>query len=233
MRNRERVAPSLSFCRANVNMRYSTQQMSCLQATITFNLWLRLCNLICTSAQIRTPSTDMEFTIRPAKKKKHGKGAQPAKMICELAHCPRVSDHCTRWECHQQTKDALQGLENEKLALVIFFDGRVEETKRLIAEIERECDMEAFGSEPLSSSHATYKAGIKVRPATVACDCLECEHKLCRSEVEVMAKRLAVTQDWLATLREYRSKNDLEFLQGQSGHATEYAIHLYLLREPG
>ena len=173
----------------------------------------------------------MEFTIRPAKKKKHGKGAQPAKMICELAHCPRVSDHCTRWECYQQTNDALQEVENEKLALAISVDGRVEETKRLIAEIEEECNMEAFDSEPLSSSHATYKAGIEIRPATIECDCLECRLELGKPEIEVMARKLAVTQDWLAALREYRSKNDLEFLQDRSGQNTEYAIHLRLLVE--
>lgn len=67
---------------------------------------------------------EMEFTIKPAKKKKHGKGAQPGKIICELAHCPRVPAHCTRWECHQQMNDAVQALENEELALTISVTGR-------------------------------------------------------------------------------------------------------------
>ena len=58
----------------------------------------------------------MEFTIKPAKKKKHGKGVQSAKAVCELVHCPRVPTHCTHLECHQQIADAVQSLENEKLA---------------------------------------------------------------------------------------------------------------------
>lgn len=163
----------------------------------------------------------MEFTIKPAKKKKHGKGASSAKPACELVHCPRVFGHCARSECHHQIIDAVQSLENEKLALAISADGRIEETKRLIAEIEKECDMEAFSSEPMSSSHAAYKAGVQAQPATFGCDCAQCRQELVKSEIEVVARRLAVTQDWLAALREYRSKNDLEFLQGQAGQVPE------------
>ncbi|GAB7333147.1 hypothetical protein MBLNU13_g04810t1 [Cladosporium sp. NU13] len=116
----------------------------------------------------------------------------------------------------------LQSLENEKLALEISVDGRIEEVKRLVAEIKKECDMEAFGSEPLSSAHAAFKAGIQAQPATIGCDCAECRQELSKSEIDVMARKLAVTQDWLAALREYRSKNDLEFLQGQVGQVPDY-----------
>jgi len=171
----------------------------------------------------------MEFTIKPAKKKKHGKGAQSAKTICELTHCPRVPDHCTRWECHHQVNDAVQALENEKLALAVSVDGRNEEVKRLVAEIEQECDMEAFGSKPMSSAQTAFKASFGARPLIIACDCLDCKQKLGNLEIGVMAERLAVTQDWLAALREYRSKNDLEFLRGQAGHETEYVSRPHLL----
>lgn len=174
----------------------------------------------------------MEFTIRPAKKKKHGKSAQLARTNCELAHCPRVPDYCTHWECHQQVNDAVHELENETLALAISVDGRVEEVKRLVAEIEKECDMEAFSKDPMSSSHARFKASIGTRPLIPACDCSVCKQKLGNLEVGIMAKRLAITQDWLAALREYGSKNDLEFLQGDSGQNTEYAARLRLLGEP-
>lgn len=174
----------------------------------------------------------MEFTIKPAKTKKHGKGAQSAKIVCELTHCPRMLAHCTRWECHQQIDDALQALENEKLALGMSVDGRAEEANRLVAEIEKECDMEAFGSEPVRSAHAAFKASAGDRPLIIVCDCPECKQKLGNLEVEIMAKRLAATQDWLAALREYRSQNDLEFLQGRSGEGTEYAINFRLLIEP-
>ena len=174
----------------------------------------------------------MEFTIRPAKKKKHGKGAQSAKAACELVHCPHVPGHCTHLECHQQIVDAIQSLENEKLALAISVDGRIEEVERLVAEIEKECDMEAFGSEAMSSSQAAFQAGVQARSATTGCDCAECKQELGKSEVEVMARRLAVTQDWLAVLREYRSKNDLEFLRDQGGQVPEYTKSPSLLIEP-
>lgn len=174
----------------------------------------------------------MEFTIKSAKKKKHGKGARLAKAVCELVHCPRVLNHCTNLECHQHILDAVQSLENEKLALEISVDGRIEEVKRLVAEIKKECDMEAFGSEPLSSAHAAFKAGIQAQPATIGCDCAECRQELSKSEIDVMARKLAVTQDWLAALREYRSKNDLEFLQGQVGQVPEYTNRPRLLIKP-
>lgn len=174
----------------------------------------------------------MEFTIKPAKKRKHGKGAQSAKVVCDLAHCPRVPVHCTRCECYQQLNDTGQELENEKLALAISVDSRVEETRRLIVEIEKDCDMEAFSKDPVSTSQAAFEASFEARPLIPACDCPDCKQKLGNLEVGIMTKRLAVTQDWLAALREYRSKNDLEFLQGQSGHTTEYAIHLCLPIEP-
>lgn len=190
------------------------------------------CNLIYISAKSRTPPTDMEFTIKPTKKKKHGKGVQSAKAVCELVHCPHVPTHCTHLECHQQITDAVQSLENEKPALGITIDGRVKEAKRLVAEIEKECDMEAFGSEPMSSSQAAFKAGIQVQTATIGCDCAECRQELGKSEIEVMARRLAVTQDWLAVLREYRSKNDLEFFRDQAGQVPEYTKRPSLLIEP-
>jgi hypothetical protein len=66
----------------------------------------------------------------------------------------------------------------------------------------------------------------------IACDCLDCKQKLGNLEVEIVAERLAVTQDWLADLREYRSKNDLEFLRGQAGQDTEYVTPLRVLVEP-
>jgi hypothetical protein len=174
----------------------------------------------------------MEFTIRPAKKKKHGKGAQSVKTVCELAHCPRVPGHCAHWEYHQQMNDTVQTLENEKLALDMSLDGRIEEAKRLVAEIEKECDMEAFGSGSMASCHAAFKASMGSRPLIIACDCLDCKQKLGNLEVEIVAERLAVTQDWLADLREYRSKNDLEFLRGQAGQDTEYVTPLRVLVEP-
>lgn len=174
----------------------------------------------------------MEFTIKPAKKKKHGKGAQSAKAACELAHCPRVLNHCTKLECHQHITDAVRSLENEKLALEISVDGRIEEAKRLVAEIERECDTSAFSSEPMSSSRAAFKAGVETQLVMIGCDCAECRQELGKSEIEFMARRLVVTQDWLAALREYRPKNDLEFLQGQIGQVPEYTKHPRLLVEP-
>jgi len=167
----------------------------------------------------------MEFTVKPAKnKKKRGKGGETVSTVCELAHCPQVPGHCTRPECNQLVSDAVQALENEKLALAMSFDGRVEETKRLVAEIEKECDLEEFSKGSMSSSHATYKAGIEVRPAASACKCSECTQELGISEVESMARRLAAAQDWLVALQKYRSKYDLEFLQSQSGQSTKYAI---------
>jgi hypothetical protein len=208
------------FRRTSINTQNSQQQQICIQATIAFDFRQRLYNLICISAYTSIPR-EMEFTIRPAKTKKHGKGAQSAKTVCELTHCPRMQAHCTRRECHQQIDDALQALENEKLALAMSVDGRAEEAKRLVTEIEKECDMEAFGSEPVSSAHAAFKASAGDRPLIIVCDCLECKQKLGNLEVEVMAKRLAATQDWLAALREYRSKNDLEFLRDQAGQKTE------------
>lgn len=164
----------------------------------------------------------MEFTIKPAKKKKHGKGAKSAKAVCKLVHCHRVPGHCARSECHQQIIDAVKSLESEKLALAISVDGRIEETKRLVAEIEKECDMEAFSKDPMRSFQAAFKTGVQARTARTGCDCAECEQELANSDVEVMAERLAVTQDWLAALREYRSKNDLEFLRDQAGQVPEY-----------
>jgi hypothetical protein len=182
---------------------------------------------------IAKPYTDrMEFNLKPARKKKHGRGAHLAKILCELAHCPRVPGHCTRWECNQQITDAIQSLENERLALEISVDSRIEEAKRLVAEIEKECDMEAFGSEPLSSSHAAFRADVQAQSATVDSDCAECRQELGKSEMEVMSRRLAATQDWLAALREYRSRNDLEFLQDQAGQVPEYTEHPSLLIEP-
>ena len=175
----------------------------------------------------------MEFTIKPAKRnKKRGKGARAENIAYELVHCPHVPDHCARWECHQQKNDTVQALENEKLALAISVDSRIDEAKRLVTEIKKECDMEAFGNEPMSSSHAAFRAGVQARPATIECDCSECRIELRKSEVETLAKRLAVTQDKLAALREYRSKNDLEFLESLSGQATEYANRTYLLIGP-
>jgi hypothetical protein len=221
------------FRRTSINTQNSQQQQqqqTYIQATIAFDFRQRLYNLISTSAHTSTP-TEMEFTIKPAKTKKHGKGAQSAKIVCELTHCPRMLAHCTRWECHQQIDDALQALENEKLALAMSVDGRAEEAKRLVAEIEKECDMEAFGSEPVSSVYAALKASADDRPLIIVCDCPECKQKLGNLEVEIMAKRLAATQDWLAALREYRSQNDLEFLRNQSGQATEYVSRPHLLVE--
>lgn len=46
-----------------------------------------------------------------------------------------------------------------------------------------------------------------------------------------MAERLAVIQDWLAALRESRSKNDFEFLRGLSDQNTEYLSRPHLLME--
>ena len=174
----------------------------------------------------------MEFTIKPAKKKKHGKGAQSAKPVCELVHCPRLPGHCTHQECRQHIIDAVQSLENEKLALAISIDGRSEEAKHLVAEIEKECDMEAFGKEPMRTSYAAFKAGVQRRVTTTGCDCAECTQELGKSEVEVMARRLAITQDWLAALREYRSKNDLDFLRDSAVQVPEYTNHPRLLIEP-
>jgi hypothetical protein len=122
--------------------------------------------------------------------------------------------------------DSVQALENEKLALVTSVNGRVEEAKRLVVKIEKECDIEAFSSETVSPAHAAFKASAGDRPLIIACACPECKQKLGKLEVAIMAKRLAVAQDWLAALREYRSKNDLEFLQGQSDQDTEYANDL-------
>lgn len=128
--------------------------------------------------------------------------------------------------------DAVQALENENLALTMSVDGRIEEAKRLVGEIEQECDMKAFGSEPMSSSYAAFKASTADGPLIVCCDCPECKQKLGKLEVEIMTKRLAATQDWLAALREHRSQNDLEFLQGQSGHETKYVSRPRMLIEP-
>jgi len=115
----------------------------------------------------------------------------------------------------------MQSLENEKLALAISADGRTEEANRLVAEIQKECDMEAFGNEPMSSSCAAFRAGVGDLPAVFACECSECQQERGKSEVKIMARRLALTQDWLAALREYRSKNDLDFLQHGSDQSTE------------
>lgn len=163
----------------------------------------------------------MEFTIKPAKKKKRGKGGQTAKVVCELVHCPRVSDHCTRPECRQLIDDNTHSLENEKLALAISLDSRISETKRLVAEIQKDCNLEALNDDDMSSSFAAFKAGIDARITTIVCKCSECKQKQADSELAIVAKRLAVTQDWLAALRGYRSKNDLEHVQRPSSQSTK------------
>ena len=89
--------------------------------------------------------------------------------------------------------------------------------------------MGAFSKDPVSTSQAAFEASFEARPLIPACDCPDCKQKLGNLEVGIMAERLAVTQDWLTALREYRSKNDLEFLQGQSGQNTEYVTRLRLL----
>lgn len=103
--------------------------------------------------------------------------------------------------------------------------------KRLVTEIEKECDMEAFGSGPMSSAHAAFTASIGARPLIIACDCLDFKQQLGNLEVGIMAERLAVIQDWLAALRESRSKNDFEFLRGLSDQNNEYLSHPHLLME--
>ena len=92
--------------------------------------------------------------------------------------------------------------------------------------------MEAFDNEPMSSYHASFKASASAQPVTVTCECSECKKELGKSQVEGMVRRLAATQDWLAALREYRSKNDLEFLRDQAGQVPEYTNRLRLLAEP-
>lgn len=67
------------------------QQPVCIQATIAFDLRQRFYNLICTSAQTRTP-TEMEFTIKPAKKRSTVKAtsqrstsaSSPIALVCRL-----------------------------------------------------------------------------------------------------------------------------------------------------
>jgi len=163
----------------------------------------------------------MEFTIKPAKKKKRSKGGQAAKIVCELAHCHRMPDHCTRPECLQRIDDNTQSLENEKLALAISLDSRISETKRLVAEIQKECNLEALNDDDMRSSFEAFKTGIDARTTHVACKCMDCKQKQADLELALVAERLAVTQDWLAALRGYRSNHDLEAVQRPSGQSTK------------
>lgn len=185
-----------------------------------WDLPLWFCNFISTSATTDIP-TDMEFTIKPAKKKKRGKGTQAAKVICELAHCPEVPGHCTRQECRLCLDDETQSLENEKLALAVSLDSRLSETKRLVAEIQKECNLEALDDNGMRSSFVAFKTGIEAKTQDVACKCVECRQKQANLELGLVAKRFAVTQDWLAALREYRSNNDPEAVQRPLGQRTK------------
>lgn len=169
----------------------------------------------------------MEFTIKPAKRKKRGKRGQTTITDCQLAHCLKEPGHCKRLECGQRMKDNIQSLENEKLALVISVDGRIAETRRLAAEVQEECDLEAIGGENITKSFAAFKASVQAMTTANACECPECKEAQLKSELELVTQKLAATQDWLATLREYRSRNDLEHLQRLSGQQTEYVIQLW------
>jgi hypothetical protein len=163
----------------------------------------------------------MEFTIKPAKQKKRGKGVQAAKSVCPLPHCPRKADHCTRVECAQRVNDNTQSLENVKLALAISLDGRIAETKRLVVEIQEKCDLEAVEDGDMKSSFSAFTTGFEREATNIVCSCPECKQEEASLELGVVAKRLAVTQDWLAALREYRSNHDLEDVIRASGQTTK------------
>lgn len=164
----------------------------------------------------------MEFTIKPAKQKK-GKVSHAAIDACKLAHCPMTlkSDYCARRECVQRLNNNRQSLENEKFALSFSLDNRIAETKRLFTEIQSECDLEAFSNDDMTSSLAAFRAGVGAQSTKIPCECPECEKEQASAELALIARKLAITQDWLATLREYRSNNDLENVRRPSGQSTK------------
>jgi hypothetical protein len=66
-----------------------------------------------------------------------------------------------------------------------------------------------------------FKTGIDAGATDVTCKCVECKEKQADLELALVAKRLAVTQDWLAALRGYWSNHDLEAVQRPSGQSTK------------
>jgi hypothetical protein len=78
-----------------------------------------------------------------------------------------------------------------------------------------------MNDEDMRSSFVAFKTGIEASATNVACKCPGCKQKQSSAELDVAAKRLAVTQDWLAALREYRSKNDLEIVRRPSDQSTK------------
>jgi hypothetical protein len=100
-------------------------------------------------------------------------------------------------------------------------DGRVSETKRLVAEIQKECTLEALNDDDMRSSFVAFKTGIETGAMNFACKYAECKRKQADLELALVAKRLAVTQDWLAALRGYRSNNDLEAVRRPLDQSTK------------
>jgi hypothetical protein len=62
----------------------------------------------------------------------------------------------------------------------------------------------------MRSSFSALKTGMHALPTLSIYRYPECKHEQDNSELGAALKTLAVTQDWLAALREYRSTNDLE-----------------------
>jgi hypothetical protein len=130
-------------------------------------------------------------------------------------------DHCMHMECAQRLNGNTQSLDNEKLALAISLDSRIAETKRLVTETQEQCNLEEFEDESMRSSFVAFKTGMEAKATSVTCMCPECKQEQASSELGIVAKRLAVTQDWLSALREYRSTNDLEVVRRPSGQSTK------------
>lgn len=163
----------------------------------------------------------MEYTVRPAKQQKRGKGNRAAIDTCQFTHCPLEPDHCTRQECRQRLNSEQQSLEGQKLALSFSLEARVAETKRLSNEIQEECKLDALSDDNMASCFATFKAGIAAKVPMIACKCPECKKDQASAELELINNRLAVALDWLAALREYRSSNDLEAVRRPTAQSTK------------
>lgn len=121
--------------------------------------------------------------------------------------------------------DQTQSLEHEKFALGASLGSRIAESQRLYTEIQEECDLASFASGSMQSSLLAYKAGMQENGQRIECNCPDCALKQSCTIYDIIAKRLAVVQDWLAALREYRSEHDLEDTQSKGSKRTKYEAH--------
>lgn len=165
----------------------------------------------------------MEYTSKPPKQKKRSKGAAAAtRHGCQSSHCLEDLGHCERLDCQQLVAQETQSLEFRKIALGLSLDSRIEESQRLYAEIQEECDLTEFDSGSMRSSLLAYHVGMKEMEQSIACKCPSCTLKQSRTVYEHDANKFAVVKDWVDALREYRSEYDFEAMLIQENKSTSY-----------